>query len=313
MNGGMNGGMNVDRNGDRSGEYVDRVRAELAEPLTAAERDGLDDLADAIAEAGDEAGFGSPQEYAARLRDALAPNDNPDGPVGAQARILGIPVETRALTEPRVVARVWDPANPALFVPRLVGAGWTVNLGALAVRLGLLRPDDYDADAVAHIPPAVRAAAKAVPLAVSAATCAAIAACWHRLPERIPTSWSATGRVQRRGGRSSLLALAAIGLAPALWSASPAEPEEALVNSGVATSMAALSMLAVAMMLVDADREVGERGTGARLLPALAVVPLAGLLDIVLPVRAGLRRLWEEEVGSSRRPARARRVGCSTP
>lgn len=292
-----------------SGDYVARVRAELGEPLTKAEREALDDLREAVAELVDagaavgaeaiEMEFGSPKEYAARLRDALAaaPAD-PDRPADAQARLLGVPLEGRALTDPRVVARVWDPTNPALFVPRLVGGGWTVNLGALAVRLGLLRPDDYDADAVATIPPAARAAARAVPVAVSAATCAAIAASWRRLPDRIPTSWSATGRVQATGDRRSLLALAAVGLAPALWAARPAEPEESLVNAGVATSMAALSALAVAVALTDSELEVGQRGTGARLLPLLAVVPLAGMLDIVLPVRAGLRTLWRTEVGS---------------
>lgn len=286
-------------------DYVGRVRAELGEPLTRAERDALEDLRGAVAEldgASDgeiESEFGSPRAYAARLRDALAaPEVDPDAPADAQARLLGVPLEGRALTDPRVVARVWDPTNPALIVPRLVGGGWTVNLGALAVRPGLLRPDDYDADAVANIPPAARAAARVVPLAVSAATCAAVATSWRRLPERIPVSWSPTGKVQATGGRRTLLALAAVGLMPALWSARPADPEEALVSGGVGTSMAALSAVAVAVALADADLEVGRRGTGARLLPLLAVVPLAGMLDIVLPVRAGLRTLWRKEAGS---------------
>lgn len=288
-----------------SADYVARVRAELAEPLSAAEHNALEDLREAVQELGAHsddaiaAEFGTPREYAARLREALAETPaDPERPATPQARVMGLPLETRALTNPRVVARVWDPTNPALFVPRLMGMGWTVNLGALAVRLGLLRPDDYDADAVTHIPPAARAVARVVPLAVSAATCVAIAASWRRLPDRIPTSWSATGRVQATGDRRNLLALAALGLAPALWSARPAEPEDALVNAGVATSMAALGALAAAVTLADADLEVGERGTGARLLPGLVVVPLAGMLDIVLPVRAGLRRLWRADVTS---------------
>lgn len=291
-----------------SSDYVARVRAELGESLGPAERDALDDLRDAVQELGVHAGdaddaivaeFGEPAAYAARVREALAvtPAD-PDGPADAQVRVLGLPLESRTLTDPRVVARVWDPANPKLLVPRLVGGGWTVNLGALAVRLGLIRPDDYDADAVAHIPPAAGAASRAVPLAVSAATCVAVASSWRRLPERIPTSWTPSGRIQATGDRRSLLALAAVGLAPALWSARPGEPEETLVNAGVATSMAALSALAVAVALADAELEVGQRGTGARLLPALAVVPLAGMLDIVLPVRAGLRTLWRKEIGA---------------
>ncbi|QQS00568.1 MAG: hypothetical protein IPK37_17375 [Austwickia sp.] len=109
------------------------------------------------------------------------------------------------MTQPRVRARVWDPTNPALLVPRLVGGGWTVNLGALAVRLGLLRPDDYDADVLPHIPRAATGAAHAVPVVLATGTCAALAASWRRLPDRVPTSWSATdgssGRAHEPGWR----------------------------------------------------------------------------------------------------------------
>ncbi len=307
-------------------DYVERVRAALGPHPSSAEREALEDLRALIDEMTDDAGptvtgvasgsnaaddrglapgapdpvtaqLGDPRTYAARLRDALAdPEFAADRPRRAQARVLGVPVETRGITDDRVVARAWDPANPNLLVPRLFGGGWRLNLGAVAVRLGLLRPDDYDEEAVAHIPARVRTAARAVPVVMSLATCAAVAASWRRLPDRVATSWSVTGRVQRRGGRSTLLVLAALGAGPAAWSLMPTEPDEALVRSGIATSMTTLSALSVAATLADARREVGERGAGAWFTPAVIAAPVAGLADIVLPVRAGVRRLWRQSM-----------------
>lgn len=202
------------------------------------------------------------------------------------------------MTQPRVRARVWDPTNPALLVPRLVGGGWTVNLGALAVRLGLLRPDDYDADVLPHIPRAATGAAHAAPVVLATGTCAALAASWRRLPDRVPTSWSATGRVQRTGPRAGLAALAGLGLGSALWSTRPTDPQDALVRAGIGASMTALTAITVAATVTDAHIEVGDRGRGGRVLPAVLATPLIGLATIVIPVRTGLRRLWDQEVGS---------------
>lgn len=224
-------------------DYVRAVRTCLGAGASRAELEALDDLHAAIEEMGDGdaaavvAAFGTPQEYAERLRAALGagPGDEPSEPAPAQARVLGVPVETRGMTRPQVRARVWDPSNPAVWVPRLMGGGWTVNLGAVAVRLGLLRPDDCDPDVVAHIPPGTARAAHAVPLVLSAVSCAAVAASWRALPPRVPTSWSATGRVQRTGGRATVAILAAAGAAAALWSARETDPEDALVSGGIGT------------------------------------------------------------------------------
>ncbi len=41
----------------------------------------------------------------------------------------------------RIAQTWWQPADQRLFLPRAVGLGWDVNLGAVAVRLNLIEPD----------------------------------------------------------------------------------------------------------------------------------------------------------------------------
>ena len=48
---------------------------------------------------------------------------------------------TAGLSEdPEARERWWDPSDPRIFVPRAIGLGWDVNLGAIAVKLGWLPP-----------------------------------------------------------------------------------------------------------------------------------------------------------------------------
>src|SRR5436305_669417 len=49
---------------------------------------------------------------------------------------------TASSTSPACITRIrstyWDPANEHVLVPHAIGVGWTVNLGAVAKKLGLL-------------------------------------------------------------------------------------------------------------------------------------------------------------------------------
>lgn len=56
-------------------------------------------------------------------------------------------------TDPDAREQWWDPADPRIFVPRAIGIGWDINLGAVAVKLGWIRPDDFDDDVLGAIPP----------------------------------------------------------------------------------------------------------------------------------------------------------------
>jgi hypothetical protein len=50
-------------------------------------------------------------------------------------RFLGIPYDWRRPTWQRLRARIWNPDNPRLFVPRAFGWGYTINFAALLRRV----------------------------------------------------------------------------------------------------------------------------------------------------------------------------------
>jgi hypothetical protein len=50
-------------------------------------------------------------------------------------RLLGVPYDFRLPTIAKVRERIWAPANPHLIVPKVLGMGWTVNLGRLRTLL----------------------------------------------------------------------------------------------------------------------------------------------------------------------------------
>ena len=49
-------------------------------------------------------------------------------------RILEVPYEFRAPTTDRLRDRLWNPDDPRLFTPPVLGIGWSINLFQLAVR-----------------------------------------------------------------------------------------------------------------------------------------------------------------------------------
>ena len=136
------------------------------------------------------ASLGPAADYAAAVNEQL----------GADRRfetILGMPNALRSGFGRRL-AGAFDPADPRLLVPRVAGLGWTVNLGAVAVRLGLLNPDDIDDQVVdaAVRRPWPRLVALAAPVAGLA------------LASRAAGRGSRSDQVM-----SGLLALGALGLA----------------------------------------------------------------------------------------------------
>lgn len=295
-------------------DYVDRVRALLADLPEATTGEALSDLAELADEFTDETGevtdehrgpdrveaaLGTPEEYAARLRSALTEDSlaEPDGPAAAWARVGGIPVDLRGPAVRAVRSRLWDPADPALLVPKAFGVGWDVNLGAVAVRLGLLRPDDVDDDVVGAIPPAAMATARLVPVALAGGTAAYLARVWSRLPDRVPTRWSASGRPSSHGARGMLAAMTGLALGATAWAQLADDREDALVRTAVATVLSAAVAGTTRAAVRDAGTGPGEPGHGL-LVPA-ALVAGAGLSLGVLvgPIRAGLRAVWRRPAG----------------
>ncbi|MGW2267410.1 DUF5808 domain-containing protein [Streptomyces koyangensis] len=274
-------------------EYLRAVRAHLGRLSRADRRRVLDALSaqlEELAEAGDDpvTALGEPAHYAAGLLDALA-GDLPEG--SASRRVFGIPVETRGPVSAEVRSRVWDPANPSLFVPRLFGIGWTVNLGAVAVRAGLIRPDDTDAEVLRSIPERDLSAARGVPLVIAGSTAAALALVWRSLPSSVASGFGMTGRPRGEAPKWTLTGVAALGALPALWAQRKNVPvEDRLVRAASATSLSVISASVVAATVAQARRPCGRWGllTGA----ALPVAVAGSLAVVVVPLRSGLRRAW---------------------
>ncbi|MCV2396195.1 DUF5808 domain-containing protein [Actinotalea sp. M2MS4P-6] len=274
-------------------EYLRAVRAHLAR-LPEADRSRalsalsaqLDELA-AIGADPVEA-LGDPATYAADLLEALAEESPTDS---AQWRVLGLPVETRGPVSAEVRSRTWDPANPSLVVPRLFGIGWTLNLGAVAVRMGLIRPDDTDDEVLANVPEGHLRAAQAVPIAIAGATAAGLALVWRGLPATVASGFDVGGRSRGDAPRSTLLAALALGVGPALWAQRrDAAVEDRLVSAASATSLATISAGVVLATVAEARH---PRGRWGLLVPAALPVGAAASLAVVVgPLRAGLRRAW---------------------
>jgi hypothetical protein len=47
-----------------------------------------------------------------------------------RGRFLGVPYDFRRPTRRRIRVRLWNPSNPRLFVPKVFGWGYDVNLAA---------------------------------------------------------------------------------------------------------------------------------------------------------------------------------------
>lgn len=274
---------------DGAARYLAAVDSRLAGLPRASRRAALEDLSDLLRGGLAPADLGPAEEYAAQLLTG-----------GAQSRVLGVPVELRGATDPAVRARVFDPSDERIVVPRLFGAGWSLNLGALAVRLGLLRPDDLDAEVLGHIPPATLAAGRAVPPALAVLTAALAGVAWTRATRGgsrsrlVPSQWGLSTRPDRWAppGRT-LLPLVALGGGAAWWGTRPApgpdpDPADALVRRALATGIGATTALAAAVTAAATSRPAAPQPAVALLAVAL---PAAAGASFVWQVRAGLRAL----------------------
>ncbi|MCO5225627.1 MAG: DUF5808 domain-containing protein, partial [Thermomicrobiales bacterium] len=179
----------------------------------------LRDAREVIREVGDDNihdVLGDPADYANAARNAFVSEKTTDEP---QAHLGPVTVDFRGLTNSAVRSRLWDPTNPRIFTSKIFGIGWDINLGAIAVKLGLLRPDDYDDEAVRAIPPTIWRCSTGYPVVLSV-----IAAC------------------QTLRGRSSF-GNALLAILPTIWSqrAVP-RTEDALVRNAIASGAVTLAV-----------------------------------------------------------------------
>jgi len=140
--------------------------------------------------------LGEPEEYAIALCEAIedgrAPAPEEGGETGPMGRVLGIPYDASVPTPEKVRSRMWNPQDPRIFMPRFVGLGWTINFGALAVRVGLIEPDSED-QPFDSVPESWLLGALAVPVLITAAMVLALVLLGGSLPSELPVHWGLDG------------------------------------------------------------------------------------------------------------------------
>lgn len=272
---------------DAGARYLDDVAAHLDALPASDRRAALADLRDLLTEGVDPDELGPAEEYAAAL--GATAEEEPSETLG---HVLGLPVDVRGTTSARVRSRIFDPSDPRIVVPRVLGAGWRLNYGALAVRLGLLRPDDYDAEVLAHIPAEVTRITRAIPWIVAAKTAFWAVAAWHT-GEKVPSNWDVAGRVTGWSDRRIVLpALVAVATGAAWWGTrTETSAEDRVVRQALATS-AASTTTAIAVLTTWTARRPEEARPEIVLMVLAPWTVTAAML--ICPVRAGLRAMSAE-------------------
>lgn len=172
---------------------------------------------------------------------------------------LGIPYDLRIPTGRRIRETLWNPASDRVFAPRVFGAGWDVNFGAVAVRLGLIEPDAED-EPFASTPPWAFAVVGALPVALAGAVIAHYAVRGRDLPDRLAAHWNWRGEpdrwVDRRVAATTNISVALLAASTALGANLP--PATNATRAGMLGLAAGASTLN-ALVTVDRDRPAGTR------------------------------------------------------
>lgn len=302
----------TDRSTAAASAYIEQVRALLAD---LPQREVEDALAELGANLGDEVtvrggtaadeaaaldALGTPAGYAAELRDALSAGARSPDP---QGRVLGMPYEFRPLTATSLMERLWNPADPRVWMPRNFGVGWTINFGALAVKLGLLRPDDVEERPFENLSAAALQLAAAVPLALGVAAIGIAAIWWRDLPAQVPVHWGVSGAPDGWASREVALgALVAIAvLLPAVILGRLAlkrAGRRSVVMASV--SLALSSWLGAALCgytVLTALTGFAEWWAPVLIVIAALAIPFAMLLVLS---RLGLKAEWRATLGDAR-------------
>jgi hypothetical protein len=265
--------------------FEDQVAAALEDLPADVRTAALDDLRAALLDGATEADLGTPAEYASHVLDAFARSADPaDG----EGDVFGVPFETRGPIDPAVRSRIWAPADPRILVPRMFGLGWTVNLGAVAVRLGLLRPDDWDDESLDQVDPRLLTALRYAPVAWAAAAVVISVRTWRR-GEPVPTSWDGRGRPNAWSTPSAALMNAAIAVGFAAWGTKSASGDDRMIRPALGAAGASLACTMAALTSRSAKHPDQDVPVPVLLAIAGSVLPS----HIALPVVVALRTRWK--------------------
>lgn len=174
--------------------------------------------------------------------EAGRPGDGSTGDGRLSGRVLGVPYNLRLPTAAELTEALWNPEDPRLFRPRTFGAGWDLNFGALAVRLGAIEPD-AEAVPFAATPERAFRLAAALPQALAAAVVAHYVFRYATLPATLPSHWGLDGSADRRVAKARVATqdLAAAVSAAAVATAASASRRPGQARAGLLAGAAAVA------------------------------------------------------------------------
>ena len=193
-----------------------------------------------------------------------------------QARVLGIPVSGLWLGRSDAALDGFEPENPRLFIPRKYGLGWDINLGAVGVRLGLIRPDDSLPDLASYVPTSLKRGIKLTTIAGGIGV--GFLAILLSRKEQVLLQRSTRGGSERFiTGRQAALAPVVLttvaALAPQIFRRDDPESEDAvrLANQADLMGVEAMSIAWLAAMRRAGDK---RKMTRRSMVPIVALWPL---------------------------------------
>lgn len=215
------------------------------------------------------------------------------------ATIAKLPADWRGISQQTVRLRSFHPEDPRLLTARTFGIGWDLNIGALAVKLGLVRADDNLTDLTAHIPRQSARAMRHLPALLSAVSLA-LGARLIANGTPLATKWDLTLRPRRYSSAlGALSAPLAITLGATGWNY--LAQRRAGAHSCDVTAAANASGLAagsVLTILAAARSAVRPRAREPLAAAAVAAIPAVSLAVFTAAVNSALGALDTELKGS---------------
>ena len=264
---------------EECGEAVEDLRAYVLEALEGGPGTPAD-VTRVLAE------LGPPETLAARYADGATDEPSISRRTDRSrlaGSLFGMPYDLRIPTPARVATRWWDPSNPQVIVPRVFGVGWTVNYGALAVKFGLVRPDDEDVP-FGQVPVRWLLLALAIPLILLAGFGLLVALFQSGLPAQVATHYGPGGVADGFSSKGTALVLPAsmalFGFVMAVWAWIRNRPPLSKVAAGALSTM--LTGVSAGVYGQSVAHAQGATGLTV-LLPSLAgAIALPFVLLVVL-------------------------------
>ncbi|AWE41918.1 MULTISPECIES: hypothetical protein [unclassified Actinobaculum] len=234
--------------------------------------------------------LGAPARLAEQLAAVAAPGAEADPDDEGSGANPNLDLNFSGLFDADARARLWDPSSPRLFVKRVFGAGADLNMGAVAVKLGLLRPDDVDDEVLAAIPEYMRRIVRFFPSVLAAGTVAATLTA-RRRGKRLPLNISLTGKV--RGTIDPTLGTALLGAAnfgTAIWAAREGDDiRDALIRGSMGSLLNASLLSSALFALKSRDGRIHPLWVLGASAASLAIEPVL----LILATRSGLRHVTD--------------------